>query len=94
MASFGIEALVLGSSCPTVSKYAIFPFLTTIATAPGKLFASICRASAGAMRPRRSFDSPTSSGLAVGSALATSGNSTSRRAVRTAVNPRMDDLRL
>src|SRR2546428_9652559 len=64
-----------------------------MATAPGKLLASICRDRAGAMRARRSLESPTSSGVAVGSACATMGNRRRRTPVRCAMSLRMDDLR-
>src|SRR5438270_533201 len=64
-----------------------------MATAPGKLLASICRARAGAMRARRSLESPTSSGVAVGSACATSGSRRRRTPVRCAISLCMDDLR-
>src|SRR2546425_5286075 len=64
-----------------------------MATAPGKLLASICRDRAGAMRARRSLESPTSSGVAVGSACATMGSRRRRTPVRCAMSLRMDDLR-
>src|SRR6266550_124536 len=64
-----------------------------MATAPGKLLASICRERAGAMRARRSLESPTSSGVAVGSACATSGNTRRRTPVRCAMSLCIDDLR-
>src|SRR3989454_11911759 len=84
---------LLGSSWPIASKYAIRPLRTTMATAPGKLLASICRDRAGAIRARRSLESPTSSGLAVGSACVTRGNSRRRTPISGAMRLRMDDLR-
>src|SRR2546426_1969430 len=75
------------------SKYATRPLRATMATAPGKLLASICRDRAGAIRARRSLERPTSSGVAVGSAWATRGSRRRTTPNSDAASLCMGDLR-
>src|ERR1051326_2410754 len=71
--SFVIGALVCGSCMPTTSSHAILPWRATSTIAPGITPLATSAFSRASSRARRSDESPTCSGLTVGSVCAAAG---------------------